>query len=134
MILYSVIIQRLLRCGIPLIVVIIRGIRNRIVGRHYGRHVLAAGHCRLQHLSKTALTIIKLVISESGGIIPHHPHESQLRGIRGIEHLEQGTHGKVAAVHSQGVGMKFPLLLKKCGHPGKASALAAVLGWDRLQM
>ena len=67
------------------------------------------------------------MVAKSRGIVAHGTHHPQLQRIGGIGGLEQRAHGKVAAVHQNGVGVDGPLLADGGHQPGVAAVLAAVL-------
>ena len=74
------------------------------------------------------------MVAQGSHIVAHGPQGLQLRGLGGIDGLEQGTHGEVAPVHRDGVGVLHPLPLQQGSQPGIAAVLSPVLRGGRVEM
>ena len=104
---------------------------GQIVGLHDGGHLIAAVRRGVQHRREALRPVVILVVAEGGGVVAHLPHDPQLEGRVRIGRLEQGAHGKIAAVHQQRVGIQCPLLVDDGLEPGIAAAEAAALAVGR---
>ena len=102
-------------------------LRRQEIGLHNGGDRITAFEGRIEHLAQAGAQIIVLVVAKGGGIVAHGSHHPQLQSGGGIGRLEQGAHGKVAAVHQNGVGVDLPLTADGGHQPGIAAVLAAVL-------
>ena len=73
------------------------------IADHEGRHGIAGGAGAGKHIGKPLGAVIKLVVAEGGHIVTHVAQHPQLCGLRFKHCLDQGAHGKVAAIDHKGV-------------------------------
>ena len=110
---------------------VIRG--GLVVCHQQGGQLVAAGRRGLEHLGKAGPLVVKLVVSHGHRVIAHGAHGPQLRGLGGVESLNQGPDGEISPVHQQRPGI-FGLLLVNGGfQPGvspRFPALAVHLGQE----
>ena len=98
--LYAVVVHSLLDEGFVRVVV-----RGAVVGFQQGGDCIAAFRRRVQHPGKARAGVVELMVAEGRRVIAQRAHGPQLRGLGGVECLDQGTDGEVAAVQQQGVGV-----------------------------
>ena len=127
-ILHAVVLHRLDQFLAPL------PVQHRTVGLYDGGHPAAAGGCRLQHLGQTRGPVVKLMVAQGGHIIPHSPQCLQLRRLGGIDGLKQRSHGEVAAIHRDGIGILHPFQRKKGRQAGIATIFPAIFRGRRIKM
>ena len=101
--------------------------RGLVVGLDNGGHRIAAVHGGVEHLRQAAGAVVKLMVAQRRGVVPHRAQGPQLRGLRGVDGLEQTAHGKVSGVQNQGVRVGRPLLLDQGGQAGIAAVFPALL-------
>ena len=101
--------------------------RGLVVGLDNGGHRIAALHGGVEHLRQAAGAVVKLMVAQRRGVVPHRAQGPQLRGLRGVDGLEQTAHGKVSGVQNQGVRVGRPLLLDQGGQTGIAAVFPALL-------
>ena len=77
----------------------------------------------IQHFREAGALVVKLVVADGHGVIAHGPHGSQLRRLRGIESLDQGADGEIAAIHQQSGRVHRPFPVDDGFQPGVAAAL-----------
>ena len=77
----------------------------------------------IQHFPEADALVVKLMVADGHGVIAHGPHGSQLRRLRGIESLDQGADGEIAAIHQQSGRVHRPFLVDDGFQPGVAAAL-----------
>ena len=102
-------------------------LRGLVVGLDNGGHRIAALHGGVEHLRQAAGAVVKLMVAQRRGVVPHRAQGPQLRGLRGVDGLEQTAHGKISGVQDQGVRVGRPLLLDQGGQTGIAAVFPALL-------
>ena len=98
-----------------------------VVGLQQGGKRVAAVHRRVQHLGEARAGVVKLVVAEGGRVIAQGAHGPQFGCLGGVEGLNQGADGEVAAIQQQGVGALFSLPVNGSFQAGVAAGFAAVL-------
>ena len=101
--------------------------RGPVVGLQQGWERVAAVRRRVQHPGEAHPCVVKFMVAEGRRVIAHRAHGPQLGGLGGVEGLDQGADGEVAAVQQQGVGVLFPLPVNGSFQAGVAAGLAAIL-------
>ena len=101
--------------------------RGPVVGLQQGWERVAAVRRRVQHPGEAHPGVVELVVAEGGRVIAQGAHGPQLGGLGGVEGLDQGADGEVAAVQQQGVGVCCPLPVNGGLQAGVAAGFAAVL-------
>ena len=82
---------------------------------------------RIQHPGEALPGVVKLVVAEGGRVIAQGAHGPQFGCLGGVEGLNQGADGEVAAIQQQGVGALFSLPVNGSFQAGVAAGFAAVL-------
>ena len=80
----------------------------------------------VQHFPEAHALVVKLVVADGHGVIAQRPHGAQFRRLGGVQGLNQGADGKVAAVHQQSVGMGGLFPVNDGFQPGVAAAFASL--------
>ena len=109
--------------GVP--VRVLRG--GDVVGLHQSGEPIPAVRRGVQHPGQPGSGVVKLVVAQGNGVVAQGPHGPQLRGLSGVERLDQRADGEVAAVHQQRVRVLGPLPADGGFQPGIAAGLPAVL-------
>ena len=91
------------------------------IADHDGRDGIAGGAGAGKHIGKTLGAVIELVVAEGGHIVAHVAQHPQLCSLRFKHRLDQGAHGKVAAVDHKGVRVFGALRLDEGVGAGKAA-------------
>ena len=97
------------------------------IADHDGRDGIAGGAGTGKHIGKPLGAVIKLVVAEGGHIVTHVAQHPQLCGLRFKHRLDQGAHGKIAAVDHKGVRVFGALRLDEGVGAGKAADLCFLL-------
>ena len=91
------------------------------IADHDGRDGIAGGAGTGKHIGKPLGAVVELVVAEGGHIVTHVAQHPQLCGLRFKHRLDQGAHGKVAAVDHKGVRVFGALRLDEGVGAGKAA-------------
>ena len=100
---------------------------RRIVGvrqQAHRRHLSRLGG--IQHFPEADALVVEFMIADGHGVIPQSPHGPQFRRLRGIQGLDQGADGKVAAIHQQSGGIHRPFPVNGGFQPGVAATLPSL--------
>ena len=91
------------------------------IADHDGRDGIAGGAGAGKHIGKPLGAVVELMVAEGGHIVTHAAQHPQLCGLRFKHRLDQGAHGKVAAVDHKGVRVFGALRLDEGVGAGKAA-------------
>ena len=91
------------------------------IADHDGRDGIAGGAGAGKHIGKPLGAVIELVVAKGGHIVAHAAQHPQLCGLCFKHRLDQGAHGKIAAVDHKGVRVFGALRLDEGVGAGKAA-------------
>ena len=91
------------------------------IADHESRHGVAGGAGAGKHIGKALGAVVELVVAKGGHIAAHIAQHPQLCGLRFKHRLDQGAHGKIAAVDHKGIWIFGTLRLDEGVGAGKAA-------------